>query len=123
MRNNKLASRESGSPWAFEMRHRLALALEVSGTSVAEMANELRVSPNTVGNYTSGRTNPKHATLAVWAMKTGAPLSWIETGIDPTVDPDPGANSNLRTSDYKVVGSNPANVVDLAARRALKAAS
>lgn len=69
------------------MRHRLALALEVSGTSVQEMAEELEVSPNTVGNYTSGRTAPKHATLRVWAMKTGAPLEWIKTGIDPTENP------------------------------------
>lgn len=90
------------------MRHRLALALEVSGTSVQEMAEELEVSPNTVGNYTSGRTAPKHATLRVWAMKTGAPLEWIKTGIDPTENPHPenpdgGNQSRLRESNARPI--------------------
>lgn len=78
------ATEHPEAPWVFGMRHRLALALEVSGTSVQEMAEVLEVSPNTVGNYTSGRTTPKHATLAMWAMKTGAPLEWIKTGEEPS---------------------------------------
>lgn len=75
---------ETQSPWHFELRHRLALTLEVSGMSVQEMADHLGVSANTVGNYTSGRTAPKRPVLVMWAMRTGAPLEWILTGEDPT---------------------------------------
>lgn len=92
------------------MRHRLALALEVSGVSVAEMAEHLGASTNTVGNYTSGRTNPKRPTLVLWAMKTGAPLEWIMTGIDPT-DPEaekaPTSEGGGKESRLRDLNSRP----------------
>lgn len=88
---------ETQSPWHFELRHRLALTLEVSGMSVQEMADHLGVSANTVGNYTSGRTAPKRPVLVMWAMRTGAPLEWILTGEDPT-DPTNAKKGNAPAS-------------------------
>ena len=114
------------SPWAFGMRHRLALALEVSGTSVHEMAEVLEVSPNTVGNYTSGRTTPKHATIAMWAMKTGAPIGWIKTGVDATENPHQSPNGGqsvgpavleTATSTVKTLDNNVARVDFVAGKR------
>lgn len=84
----------------FGLGDRLAKALAVADTNGPEMAEFLGVSRQTVGNYTSGRTRPNRATLRAWALKTGVPLSWIETGIIPDTD-DP----NLPSSDYKRVDS------------------
>ena len=65
---------------AFHMGDRLAKALDVSGVGVAEMALKLGVSRQTIGNYLSGRTTPKLATLRVWSDETGVDLEWIKEG-------------------------------------------
>jgi transcriptional regulator with XRE-family HTH domain len=70
----------------FELRHRLGLALEWSGTSVGDMAETLGVHRNTVGNYLNGRTRPRRSVLVAWALRCGVPLSWLITGEPP--DPD-----------------------------------
>jgi transcriptional regulator with XRE-family HTH domain len=80
------------STWEFHIGDRLAKALTVAGVNNLEMAEYLGISANTIGNYTSGRTAPKMQTLRLWALRTGAPLDWLLTGIDPTNEP---------TSDYK----------------------
>lgn len=71
---------------------RLAKALDHSGVSVADMADELGVSRNTVGNYIAGRTAPKRAVVAAWALLTGVPRDWLLTGdVDLTGrDPNEG---------------------------------
>lgn len=71
------------SPWTFGLHDRLDKALTVAGVSNSEMAEYLGISSNTIGNYTSGRTAPKTQTLRLWAMRTGAPLEWLITGIEP----------------------------------------
>lgn len=73
----------------FGLRHRLALALDHSGVSIHEMADELGVSRNTVGNYLAGRTRPAKAVLRVWAMRTGVPFEWLagaEVSTKVTID-------------------------------------
>lgn len=65
---------------AFGMRHRLALALDYSGVSVHDMAEELGVSRNTVGNYLAGRTRPSKSVLRVWASTTRVPYEWLSAG-------------------------------------------
>jgi len=72
---------------AFHMGDRLAKALEVSGVGVAEMALKLGVSRQTIGNYLSGRTTPKLATLRVWSDETGVDLEWIKEGTPGIHDP------------------------------------
>lgn len=73
----------------FGLRHRLALALDYSGVSVHDMADELGVSRNTVGNYLAGRTTPHKAVLRVWALRTGVPFEWLARGeVDPKLTID-----------------------------------
>lgn len=96
------------SKWSFGLPDRLAKALDVAGITNTEMAEYLGVSPNTIGNYTSGRTAPKKQTLRLWAMRTGAPLAWIETGAineeSPHPDgPDGGVSSHLRESNPRPI--------------------
>jgi len=63
---------------------RLNKALEASGVSSNEMADYLDVSRTTISNYINGRTEPKRSTLRDWAMRTGVPLEWLESGKLPT---------------------------------------
>lgn len=79
-----------GSVPHFEMRHRLALALEWAHVPVSEMAEELGISRNTVGNYLAGRTVPSRAILRVWSLRCGVPFDWLLTGTIPKDGPDSG---------------------------------
>ena len=69
----------------FEMRHRMALALEYGSVSVNEIAAELGVSRTTISNYLWGRTIPRRADLVTWALRCGVPFDWLETGAEPEV--------------------------------------
>lgn len=80
----------------FGLGDRMAKALDVARVNGLEMAEYLSVSRQTIGNYTSGRTRPNRATLRMWALKTGVPLAWLETGYLPD-SPSP----KLSPSDYK----------------------
>lgn len=70
---------EAGIP-QWDLADRLAKALRTAGVGHGEMAEHLGVSRNTVGNYTAGRRTPNLATLRVWALRTGVPLEWLQTG-------------------------------------------
>lgn len=79
----------------FEMRHRLARALEVAGLTRDEMAAELNVHRNTIGNYLNGKYVPR-AVLIAWHLRTGVPLRWLEHGDRPDDNggiPDIGAHT------------------------------
>lgn len=67
----------------FGLRHRLSLALDHADVSVQEMADELGLSRNTVGNYLAGRTRPHKAVLRVWALRCGVPYEWLVSGETP----------------------------------------
>lgn len=71
------------SPWSFGLGDRLEKALRVAHVTNLQMADYLGVSPNTVGNYTAGRTRPSRLQIKEWAVRTGAPLRWLEGGEDP----------------------------------------
>ena len=102
-------------PQAFQFTKadRLGKALDAAGISNNEMAEYLGVSRNTISNYISGRTDPKREVMLLWAMRTGAPLAWLETGDWPSID-DP----NIQLSDYKPVTSLSGYRAQVAARKA-----
>lgn len=67
----------------FGLGDRLAKSLHVAGITSNDMADELEVSRTTISNYLNDRTRPKRLYLRMWALKTGAPLEWLETGNFP----------------------------------------
>lgn len=101
------------TPWSFGLSDRLAKALTVAHVSNAEMAQALDVSRNTITNYTSGRTKPSRLQLREWAVRTGAPLEWLETGTLKEVGP---GSLDLPTST--VESGRLAPVIDITSRKA-----
>lgn len=89
----------------WDVSDRLSKALKHSGVGTAVMAEYLGISRNTVGNYTSGRTVPDRRTLMLWAMRTGVPLEWLETGEDPA-DPQ-GPDGGVPVTSRYVVPQTP----------------
>jgi len=76
----------------WDLSDRLTKAIRYSGKSTQQMADELGVHRNTITNYTSGRKSPDRRTILAWAVATGVPVEWLETGKgagDPG-DPDGG---------------------------------
>lgn len=71
----------------FGLGDRLAKSLHVAGISTTEMATELEMSRATISNYLNDHTKPKRLYLKMWALKTGVPLEWLETGRLPE-DPE-----------------------------------
>lgn len=67
----------------FDLADRLRKSLRVSGWSVQDIADQMNVSRNTVGNWLNGRAVPSHEQLVVWCAYTRAPLDWIERGTVP----------------------------------------
>lgn len=78
----------------WDMPDRLGKTLKHAGVKAGDMAEYLGVSRNTVGNYTNGRTVPDKRTLRLWAMRTGVPLEWLETG-EYSTDPKGGPNGGV----------------------------
>lgn len=72
----------------FDLADRLRRALRVSDVSIQDMADYLGVSRNTVGNWINGHIVPKRAMLISFALRTGFPLEWLETGAAPSPDGD-----------------------------------
>ena len=67
----------------FDLADRLRKSLRVSGWGVQDIADQIGVSRNTVGNWLNGRSVPCHDQLVVWSAYTGAPLEWLERGTVP----------------------------------------
>lgn len=88
---------------------RLDKALKVAGLTSIEMAAHLGVSRTTISNYTNGRTEPSRSVLRDWALKTGVPLEWLETGTVTGGPDNPGesllSDSNRRPAAYKAASS------------------
>lgn len=76
----------------FELRHRMALALEHASVPKGTMADHLGISPNTVSNYLGGHTRPPVAALRVWALRCGVPYAWLKDGVE--TGPDQGGHAS-----------------------------
>ena len=73
------------------MGDRMGKSLKYAGISVQGMADYLEVSRNTVSTWINDRITPSKQTRRLWALRTGVPLQWLETGVDePTPGPGPG---------------------------------
>ena len=108
----------------FDVADRMRKSLRVSEVSVQEMAEYLGVQRNSVGRWINGHVNPSRQTLRLWALRTGVPFEWLETGRDarnPRPDgPDGGEECAIRDSNPEPADYEPqpsAEVIPLAPRR------
>lgn len=62
-------------------------ALDAADVSGKEMAAYLGVNPAQVSRWINGKQRPTRQTKLLWALRTGVPIEYIETGILPN-DPD-----------------------------------
>ena len=70
------------------------MALRDADVTVQEMADYLDVGRNTVSRWINDRGVPGKQTMRLWALRTGVPLQWLETGQAPAGKPGPeGARS------------------------------
>jgi transcriptional regulator with XRE-family HTH domain len=83
---------------------RLYKSLRVSGLSNTDLADELGVSRNTIGNYIADRTEPKDGQVKLWALRTGIPYEELRYGIVRGGSGD-GGPAEGRTTDYGSEGS------------------
>ena len=65
---------------------RLRKAREMTGLSQQQFAEKLGVTRNTVGSAEKGGT-VRRITLNAWAMATGVPVEWLESGDSPAGPP------------------------------------
>lgn len=84
----------------WDMADRLRKTLRRGDISVQEMADYLEVSRNTVSAWINGRYTPRRRDLKQWSLRTGVPLSWLETG-EFGDGPDGGAWCARRDSNPK----------------------
>lgn len=79
--------------FSFGRHDRLRKAMSYAGVGVSEMAEALEVSSTTVGNWINGRNWPRQRDLKAFALRTGYPVEWLETGT--LSNPDPGTGKNI----------------------------
>lgn len=79
---------------AFHKGDWMRKALEYAGLSSKDMAEYLDVTPATVSRWLNAKAPVGTQTLRLWALRTGVPISYLQTGINPE-DPDP------QTEDYQ----------------------
>ena len=90
----------------FTIYDRLRKAREVSGFDQASLAETIGVTRASVSAYETGRVaRPRKIVLNAWAMATGVPVQWIETGTVPgsgddgSPDHEAGASEKLLRLD------------------------
>lgn len=85
-------AQQTGGVPQFTQRHRMALALEFAGLTREDMAAELDVHRNTIGNWMKGTKPVPRAAMIAWAFRTGVPFEWLLTGhVTENGGPDEGS--------------------------------
>jgi transcriptional regulator with XRE-family HTH domain len=80
----------------FTLGDRLTRSMRDAGIGVQDMATYLGVARNTVSTWLHDRITPNTQTLRLWALRTGVPLEWLQTGQCPHGD------SNSEPTDYEL---------------------
>lgn len=81
-------SYQVGSIPEWTVGDRLRKAREHTGMDQAQFAEHAGLSRTGVSNAEVGKSVPRRSTLRVWALASGVPLQWIETGKAPSPDGD-----------------------------------
>ncbi|BBC67004.1 hypothetical protein MMRN_39000 [Mycobacterium marinum] len=100
----------------WDLADRLRKSLRESETGVQEIADHLGVNRNTISTWINGRGPVNPDCLPKWAVYTGFPREWIETGETggaPT-PPPPGIRrrreSGRRTTNLRAVTGTLADI-------------
>lgn len=67
----------------FTIGDRLRKSRERIGLKQADFAAEIDISARSVHNYENETVSPRRIVLKAWALRTGVPLEWLETGNIP----------------------------------------
>ena len=73
----------------WSLADRMRKAREVTGLDQAEFGDRIGVSRGTVSNAERGNVSPSRLVIRAWALGSGVPLQWLETGKAPD-EPGPG---------------------------------
>lgn len=90
-------------------------ALDVAGVGVQDMADYLGVSRQSVSKWINGRGLVDRRTTIAWALRTGVPLVWLETGEAPATGPGLREEYTARDSNPEPADKEPAPVYSFAA--------
>lgn len=96
---NMSISHDAGVIPVFDLSDRLRKAREVTGLEQQPFADDLGVSRTTISNAERGARRPSRLVMRAWALRTGVPVAWLETGQVPTGGSGPG--------EYTPRDSNP----------------
>lgn len=89
----------------FNQSDRMDKALRLSGVTGREMADYLGITPSTVSRYINGKADVPLQTLRLWALRTGVPFRWLQTGETPAGPrPDGGEMLPLLDSNQQPFG-------------------
>ena len=101
---------------------RLRKAREMTGMDQSHFAEHAGLSRQGVNAAERGQSTPRRSTLKLWALSTGVPLHWIETGETPSPGGE-GVSGGARPEGFEPptfwlgsTGSRPA-VIPLRSRR------
>lgn len=83
------------------------LKMALGDISVQEMAEHLGVTRSTLSRWMSDTGKPpRRAYVAQWALLTGVPLTWLETGDHPT-NGGPGGGQSGESTDAGFTVAEP----------------
>lgn len=82
----------------FSLGDRLAKALQVANVSNNDMAAYLGKSRTSISNWIHERAPIGRGDLVAWALKTGVPLEWLETGHFPDTPETEKGNAPASTN-------------------------
>lgn len=80
---------------------RMAKARRSAGIGSQNMADYLDMTRQTITNYETDRTRPPRSVLIAWALSTGVPFEWLDTGQESPDGPgDQGIASTTCSIHY-----------------------
>jgi len=84
----------AGSVPEWTLGDRLRKARESAGMNQSTLAETTGISRRSISSYESSEAMPKRPQLIAWALATGVPLEWLETGAESPrpVGPDGGSH-------------------------------
>lgn len=91
---------ETGRVPEIKVHHRLRIAREAAGLEQTQLAELVGVSRNSISNAEIGRHAPRQILLNAWALATGVPVSWLETGKNPSAPSPDGGNEGRPSLPY-----------------------